>query len=231
MATTYEPAVKAEELAEGLIESVHTHLKQARIIWLRTTNGQSKARLCGALLQHAFGKDQLGVFPAFVVVVTDVDWARHRKNRGALVDTLLCSMVRHQNADTGKDRWALAKPDVSLFLGVVKRHGLSTTEELQVGKLIKDLPEQLALAMDSDDQDEDEDDGVTAEDQAFADDAEPADEPDHSDWPNAPAVFGDSRNGESADPTKDLDWDDATRPDVSPEALSRIRSSVEAAVK
>ncbi len=240
MATTYEPADKAEAIAEGLIEQHHRHLKQARIVWLKTSAGQSKARVCNALLQHAFGLDSSGVFPAFVVVVTDVDWARHRKNRGALIDTLLCSMTRQSNADTGKDRWAIAKPDVSLFLGVVKRHGLSTTEELQVGKLIKDLPEQLALALDGDDQDEDE---------------ESAEEDDHSDWPEAlapPAHFGgrsedpnfrnspmsesdwtggDETPAVAEDPTGNDDWETVTRPEVSPEDVSRIRSSVEAAAR
>jgi hypothetical protein len=220
MTTTYEPAVKAAEIALNLIERHHRHLEQARIVWLKTTTGQSKARVCNALLQHAFGKDSSGEFPAFCVVVTDVDWARHRKSREALVDTLLCSMTRQSNADTGKDRWAISKPDVSMFLGVVQRHGLNTTEELQVGRLIKDLPEQLALAMDGDDQDDDEDE---------SDDGEPA----AAGWenaPTAPAVFGSSANGESADPTRDDSWEDATRPDVSPEALSKIRGSVEAAV-
>lgn len=211
MATTYSEATQAREIAEELIGVHHPHLAQARIVWLKTTNGDSKAKLCNALLQHAFGKDSSGVFPAFCVVVTDMDWARHRKSREALIDTLLCSMARQSNADTGKDRWALAKPDVSMFLAVVKRHGLNTTEELQVGKLIKDLPEQLALAMDNDDQD----------------DEEPPEEDDRSDWPEAPAHFGEP----ASDPTRDLDWEDATRPDVSPDDVSRIRGSVEAAAR
>lgn len=158
MATTYEPAVEATRIAQDLIERHHRHLEKARIVWAKTSNGQSKARACNALLRFAFGKDASGVFPAFCVVVTDADWfARKGAARVALIDTLLCSMTRQSNADTGKDRWAIAKPDVSLYLAVVKRHGLNTTEEQQVGKLIKDLPEQLALAMDGDDQDDDED--------------------------------------------------------------------------
>jgi hypothetical protein len=241
MATTYEPADKAEAIAERLIEQHHRHLLQARTVWLRTTTGQSKARVCNALLQHAFGKDHVGVFPAFVVVVTDVDWARHRKSREALVDTLLCSMTRQSNVDTGKDRWAIAKPDVSLYLAVVKRHGLNTTEEMQVGRLIKDLPEQLALAMDGDDQDDDEDEGDEGDEVR----------PGWENAPQAPAVFGSSGNGEYGnqpmsesdwtgkdetpaeveDPTCDDSWEDATRPDVSPEALSRIRGSVEAGAR
>lgn len=162
MATTYEPATAAAEIAQPLIEQHHRHLEKARIVWLKTIKGQSKAKICNDLLRHAFGKDASGVTPDFVVVVTDVDWIAHRKSREALVDTLLCSMVKQSNADTGRDRWGLAKPDVSMFLAVVKRHGLNTTEEQQVGKLIKDLPEQLALAMDSDDpDDEDEEPRVT----------------------------------------------------------------------
>lgn len=218
MTTTYRDADAAKEIAERLIPEHHTHLKQARIVWLACNGGQSRARLCNSLLQHAFGKDSSGAFPAFVVTVSDQDWlARRRGNaREAFVDTLLSSMDRISNADTGKDRWAIAKPDVSLYLAVVKRHGLSTTEEQQVGKLIKDLPEQLAMEMDGD---EDE-----------SDDGEPV----RDGWetaPSAPAVFGDSGNGESADPTREEDWETVTRPDVSPEALSRIRGSVEAAVK
>lgn len=159
MATTYEPAVEATRIAQDLIERHHRHLEQARIVWLKTGTGQSRARACNALLAHAFGRDASGVFPAFCVVVTDADWfARKGAARVALIDTLLCSMTHQSNADTGKDRWAIAKPDVSLYLAVVKRHGLNTTEEQQVGKLIKDLPEQLALAMDGDDQVDDEDD-------------------------------------------------------------------------
>lgn len=210
--TTYEPATRAEQFAEVLIDQHHQHLLQARIVWLRTTTGQSKARVCNALLQHAFGKDSSGVYPSFVVVVTQVDWARHRKRPAALIDALLCSMTRQNNADTGKDRWAIAKPDVSMFLAVVKRHGLSTTEEQQVGKMIKDLPEQMALPMDGDDQDDDED---------------PPEEDDRSDWPEAPAHFGPVLEG----PTREEDWETATRPDVSPEALSRIRGSVESAAR
>lgn len=220
MATTYRDADAPREIAERLIPEKYPHLKHARIVWLATTNGTSDVKLCGSLLQHAFGKDSSGVYPAFVVVITDTDWlARKGRAREALVATQLARMDRQSNADTGKDRWAKKKPDASVFLSVVKEYGLSTTEEKQLGKLIKDLPEQLALAMDSDD--EDEDDSVIGDD-----------EPDHSDWPEAPAPpahFGSSANSESADTTKDRDWDDATRPDVSPEALSRIRGSVVAA--
>lgn len=208
MATTYSPATAAEEIATRLIAEHHRHLLQARICWLKTSAGQSKARACNALLQHAFGKDASGVYPVFCVVVTDADWYSRKGSgaREALVDTLLCSMTRQNNADTGKDRWAIAKPDVSLYLAVVKRHGLSTTEEQQVGKLIKDLPEQLALVLDSDD--EDEGDDVLAE----------GDDEDRLDWTGDPATVG----------PPDSTWEDVPRPDVSPEAISRIRGSVEA---
>lgn len=199
MTTTYEPATAAEEIAEGLIGIHHHHLSRARIIWLKTTTGESKARLCNALLRHAFGMDASGVTPDFVVVVTDVDWLAHRKSREALVDTLLCSMVKQSNADTGKERWALAKPDVSMFLAVVKRHGLNTTEEQQVGKLIQDLPAQLTLDMAQDDEDQELTDDERAESDCATDDED--------------------------------GWEDAPRPDVSPEALSRIRGSVGAAIQ
>lgn len=207
MATTYRDATEAAAIAEMFIAEHHTHLKQARIIWLATTSGQSRARVCNALLQHAFGKDASGVFPAFCVVVTDTDWAAHRKTRGALIDTLLCSMDRQSNADTGKDRWALRKPDVSLYLAVVKRHGLNTTEEQQVGKLIKDLPEQLALDMAQDD-DSDDSEGVIAED-------------DQEDGNQVTYGF------ERADGT----WQDAEPPELNDQAVREIRGSVEAAVK
>lgn len=205
MATTYQTADQAEDIAQSLITEHHKHLQKARIIWLKTSAGQSKARATNALMRHLAGKDVEGITADFVVVVTDQDWYSRKGTgaREALVDTLLCSMTRQNNADTGKDRWAIAKPDVSLYLAVVKRHGLSTTEEQQVGKLIKDLPEQLALVLDSDD--------VLAE----------GDDEDHSDWPEAPATFG----------PPDETWEDATRPDVSPEALSRIRGSVEAGAR
>lgn len=205
MANTYRDATEAAAIAEMFIAEHHTHLKQARIIWLATTNGQSRARICNALLQHAFGKDASGVFPAFCVVVTDTDWAAHRKTRGALIDTLLCSMDRQSNADTGKDRWALRKPDVSLYLAVVKRHGLNTTEEQQVGKLIKDLPEQLALVLDGDDED----------------DSDQVDDDDDEDEPRATYGF------ERADGT----WQDAAPPELDDQAVREIRGSVEAAIK
>lgn len=202
MATTYSNDDQAEEIAKSLIAEHHRHLLQARIIWLKTTTGQSKARICNALLRHAFGKDASGVTPDFVVVVTDQDWYAHSKKRSALIDTLLCSMVKQSNADTGKERWALAKPDVSMYLAVVRRHGLSTTEEIQVGKLIKDLPEQLALVLDGDDQDDDGDE-------------EPDNEP--------RATYGFERT--------DGTWQDAAPPELDDQAVREIRGSVEAAVK
>lgn len=204
MATTYADATEAARIAQGLIELHHRHLEQARIVWLRTTKGQSKARICNDLLRHAFGKDASGVTPDFVVVVTDENWYRQSKNRAALIDTLLCSMVKQSNADTGKQRWALARPDVSLFLSVVKRHGLTTTEELQVGKLIKDLPEQLALDMVQDDADGDSD-GLSDED-------------DQEDGPGVTYGF------ERADGT----WQDAEPPSPTPAQVGDIRRSVEA---
>lgn len=212
MATTYEPAVEATRIAQDLIERHHRHLEQARIVWLKTGTGQSRARACNALLAHAFGRDASGVFPAFCVVVTDADWfARKGAARVALIDTLLCSMTRQSNADTGKDRWAIAKPDVSLYLAVVKRHGLNTTEEQQVGKLIKDLPEQLALAMDSDDQDDEDNPNGN---QPWEDE-EPAEEPRVT------------HGFERADGT----WQDAEPPELNDQAVREIRGSVEAAVK
>ena len=205
MATTYTDATDAWAIAQSLIAEHHRHLLQARIIWLKTSAGQSRARACNALLAHAFGKDASGVLPAFVVVVTDLDWfARKGAARVALIDTLLCSMTRQSNADTGKDRWAIAKPDVSLYLAVVKRHGLNTTEEQQVGKLIKDLPEQLALDMA---QNDDSDDGI--------------DEDDQEDGPGVSYGF------ERADGT----WQDAAPPDPTPAQVGDIRRSVEAGAR
>jgi hypothetical protein len=220
MATTYRDADIPERLAQPMIQNYHSHLADARIIWLFSTGTKSGASVCPGLLRHAFGRDASGITPDFVVIVAERDWqSRTPDARELFVDELLCSMGQETNQTSGADKYVINKPDVSLYLAAVKRHGLHTTEQRQVGRIILDLPQQLKLqiedaALDTTDLDED----LAGED-------------DHSDWPEAPAVFGSSGNTEDGDTTKDLDWQDATRPDVSPEALSRIRGSVEAGAR
>lgn len=204
MANTYRDAEMAERIAQDLISQHHTHLINARIIWLASSGAQSKARVCPALLQHAFGKDASGVFPAFVVTISDSDWsARNADARRAFVDELLCSMGQETNQTSGVDKWIINRPDVSMFLSVIKRHGLQTTEQRQAGRIIKELPEQLALMLDADDEDSDQ---VNDEDE---------DEPQ--------VTYGFER----ADGT----WQDAEPPELNDQAVREIRGSVEAAVK
>lgn len=166
MANTYRPADIPEQLAQPLIQNHHSHLADARIKWLFSTGSQSKASVCPALLRYAFGKDASGITPDFVVVVADRDWSsRNPDARNAFVDELLCRMGQETNQSSGADKWIINKPDVSLFLAVVKRHGLQTTEQRQVGRIIQNLPEQLRLLIDDATQDtSDLDDDLAGED-------------------------------------------------------------------
>lgn len=210
MATTYTFADDVEKIARPLMQHYHEHLADAVIFWVFSSGSQSKAMVSSSRLRFAYA--QSGDEPDFLVEIANDDWkARTPEGKALLVDELLCQMGQETNQTTKESKWIINKPDARIYFGALQRHGPQTTEQRQVARIFADLPEQLRMDLTAAPADDDVD-GVRPGWE---------DAPNDNGYQSPQAAAGD-------DPTRDESWAEVTRPDVSPEALSRIRSSVEA---
>jgi hypothetical protein len=152
-------ALDAQKLAQPLITAHHTHLRDARILFLFTTQKRRKCdrvRLGSAAklsalqryLSSAASSDVPSVQAGFdfLILIDNEEWGfMSPEHREALVDHELAHCWRYvkETKRGTQERWGLRGHDVEEFTEIIARHGLWRRD---VRELVEVGATQLTLA-------------------------------------------------------------------------------------
>lgn len=137
------PLPEAERIANRLIPQHHTHLADARVLYLSTTAKRKKcdrvrlgsAQKVGGLMRYLSTLGEAALLSEngsadkprgfdFIVLISQADWAfMDEAKRTALVDHELAHCWQVVD-DKGKARWTMRGHDVEEFTEIIARHGL-----------------------------------------------------------------------------------------------------------
>lgn len=148
MATWFENAPSAAEIARELIEDHHEHLRQAliRFVFRHSTNWSRQGEV---VLGSTRRPGALEVFLSgheldFVIVLNAGEWsAMTPEQQKAEVDHELSHCGRND-----KDEWCLWPHDVEEFAAVIDRHGLWRRNLETFGAAVQHAPQQLHMDVD-----------------------------------------------------------------------------------
>lgn len=151
MATWFDDAPSAAEIARELIEDHHGHLRQAltRFVFRHSTNWSRQGEV---VLGSARRPGSLEVFLSgheldFVIVLNYGTWlAMTPGQQKAEVDHELSHCGRNE-----KDEWCLWPHDVEEFAAVIDRHGLWRRKLETFGASVQHAPQQLHMDVDGGD--------------------------------------------------------------------------------
>ena len=144
---TISRAYDVERIAQPLIDKHHTHLREARILYVFTSKDQKrngkivlgKAVKMAEFQQFLSSGDSFDTAEGYELVVM-IAWncwgALNVAQRQALVDHELCHFERNEK-DTG---WAIRGHDVEEFTEVIARHGLWLADVQQFVETAQQLP-------------------------------------------------------------------------------------------
>lgn len=122
-------AEEVQEIAARLINDVHDHLAEARIIYLfRAGDWKSKGKVTLGQAGKVPEQWQYLTGHDLVVIINGDAWpALSDRQKVALVDHELCHFEK-TITDGGDPKWCLVSHDVEEFTGVIQRHGLWSSD-------------------------------------------------------------------------------------------------------
>jgi len=164
-------AIDVIQIAQDLIDAHHEHLLEAHILWLTTTSKRASgghvvlgtSSRSNPLQRFLSSIGHVSSMPSdYIVLIDEKRWARALlTQRKALVDHLLCRMIRreHVNKRSGETTysWATVGPDVSEFSDVIRRHGIWLPEQQLFAKAVRETGRTMQIKfpdLSADDDDE-----------------------------------------------------------------------------
>ena len=142
-----------EHIANRLIQAHHSHLADAKILYLFTSAKRKKcdrvrlgsAQKLSGLLRYLSSGTAASVADGydFVVLIGSNEWrSLEEHQRMALVDHELSHCWRYEKVDrkgNTTDRWGLRGHDLEEFTDVVARHGLWRMEHKTMNRVMRQL--------------------------------------------------------------------------------------------
>jgi hypothetical protein len=126
-------------IARDLIRQYHTHLINARIIYLfREGDWDSQGKLVFAKAHKLGGREQFLTEANFAIVINEKVWQRlNTAQRTALIDHELCHCGINGEDKEGNPRWTIWAHDLEEFRAIVNRHGLWRPDVQQFARSIQ----------------------------------------------------------------------------------------------
>ena len=137
----YSSAPEVQELAAKLINDHHSHLTEARIVYLfRNGKWAKKGKtMLGQAKLAAEDARFIGQYD-FVVIINMIAW----NNASAAVrEALVDHELSHCECETdraGNKKWNIADHDVQEFVSIVRRHGLWADDLARLAKAAAEGP-------------------------------------------------------------------------------------------
>lgn len=142
----YKEAPEVGEAAKKLIEKFHTHLREARIMFMfRTGKWEQRGMTILGKAEKVSEKWKFLTEFDFVIVINRAAWFENKPEiRDAILDHELTHCARGLDDKQGNPKWYIQPHMVEDFPSIISRHGLWTSS-LQRLVEAKDKFEQLSI--------------------------------------------------------------------------------------